>query len=38
VAVTVMRVEGQLEVITEGGATPVQHGGRETRGGGPCSH
>jgi glycogen debranching enzyme len=32
-----LRVEGQLEVITEGGATPVQHGGREARGGGPCS-
>jgi hypothetical protein len=37
VTVTVMRVEGQLEVITEGEATPIQHGGCEARGGGPCS-
>jgi hypothetical protein len=25
------------EVITAGGAMPIQHGGREARGGGPCS-
>jgi hypothetical protein len=36
VTVTVMRVEGQLEVIAEGGATPVQYGGHEARGGSPC--